>query len=268
MLLQFDSAPKAPWIKFFRLRKGLSSIDDFPKIEGTVDSVSTDALHACQEICGLPTSNRLPICYPQILATTLHMHLLTAKDFPFSALGLVHVRQQIDQHAVIEAGMPLRLQAWVDTLVQGKSGVEFDIHTALYTGDTLLWRAISTTLSRGMKGDGKKRPRIIPEKVEGTERTLAVPENLGRRYMKISGDINPIHIHAWLAKPFGFRRAIIHGMWTLARVISHLEPQSLDARFVRPVFLPSRSRIFENEAELLVQSEDAGKTQLYIQINP
>ena len=164
--------------------------------------------------------------------------------------------------------MSLRLRAWIDSLEQVKSGVEFDIHTEVLEGDEVLWRARSTTLSRGMKGDGKKRPSAVPQQIDGKERWLEVPENLGRRYMKISGDINPIHIHALLAKPFGFRRAIIHGMWTLAKAVSHLEPTSLDARFVRPLFLPSRSRLFENEREILIQSEKTNKNQLYIRIDP
>ena len=42
-----------------------------------------------------------------------------------------------------------------------------------------------------------------------------LPEDLGRRYGKVAGDLNPIHQRAWLAKPFGFSRHIIHGTWTL-----------------------------------------------------
>ena len=70
-----------------------------------------------------------------------------------------------------------------------------------------------------------------------------LPEDLGRRYGKVAGDLNPIHQRAWLAKPFGFSRHIIHGTWTLAwalhPVLSGQSSYKLEARFKRPVPLPS-----------------------------
>ena len=68
-------------------------------------------------------------------------------------------------------------------------------------------------------------------------------EDLGRRYGKVAGDLNPIHQRAWLAKPFGFSRHIIHGTWTLAwalhPILSSQSSYKLEARFKRPVPLPS-----------------------------
>ena len=119
-----------------------------------------------------------------------------------------------------------------------------------------------------MKGDGQKRDNVIPKSIVGAEQLLDIPESLGRRYMKISGDFNPIHIHALLAKPFGFKRAIIHGMWTLSRALSHLSPQYIDARFVRPVFLPSEISMTENQDEILIRDPKTNKTQMYIQLHP
>jgi acyl dehydratase len=56
--------------------------------------------------------------------------------------------------------------------------------------------------------------------------------------------LNPIHQHALLARLFGFRRAIVHGTWTLARALAltglpATPAYSLEARFRRPVELPS-----------------------------
>ena len=77
---------------------------------------------------------------------------------------------------------------------------------------------------------------------------LHVPEATGRRYASIAGDLNPIHQHALLARLFGFRRAIVHGTWTLARALALAElPGSpaftLEAHFRRPVELPSDIRV-------------------------
>ena len=69
--------------------------------------------------------------------------------------------------------------------------------------------------------------------------------DLGRRYAAVSGDRNPIHLHALTAKPFGFPRAIAHGMWTKARCLAALEGRlpdafSVDVRFRKPILLPGR----------------------------
>ncbi len=71
-----------------------------------------------------------------------------------------------------------------------------------------------------------------------------LPGDLGRRYAAVSGDRNPIHMHALTAKAFGFRRAIAHGMWTKARCLAALEGSLPDAyavevHFRRPIELPA-----------------------------
>ena len=100
---------------------------------------------------------------------------------------------------------------------------------------------------------------------------IHVPENLGRRYMKISGDFNFIHVHALLAKPFGFQRAIIHGMWSLAKGISCAPgPLSLvEAAFLRPIFLPSKVNLThevnnQSQYKAVVNGDKHGKAHLWI----
>ena len=68
-------------------------------------------------------------------------------------------------------------------------------------------------------------------------------DNLGRQYAAVSGDHNPIHLHSWSAKPFGFPRAIAHGMWTKAHCLASLRlPDAFETsvRFKQPILLPSR----------------------------
>ena len=45
----------------------------------------------------------------------------------------------------------------------------------------------------------------------------------------MSGDVNPIHLHALTARAMGFPRAIAHGMWTYARTLAPLGPGSAAA---------------------------------------
>jgi acyl dehydratase len=73
-----------------------------------------------------------------------------------------------------------------------------------------------------------------------------VPEDIGRRYVPVAKDYNPIHLYALTAKAFGFPRAIAHGMWSVARCLGELLPQldhapsRLEVRFKQPLLLPSR----------------------------
>ncbi|MEV3991944.1 MaoC/PaaZ C-terminal domain-containing protein [Streptomyces sp. NPDC049837] len=66
--------------------------------------------------------------------------------------------------------------------------------------------------------------------------------DLGRRYGRVSGDRNPIHLHPLSARVFGFPRPIAHGMWTFARCVAELSPPHaahVEAEFRAPVPLPS-----------------------------
>ena len=74
----------------------------------------------------------------------------------------------------------------------------------------------------------------------------SVPDNIGRRYAKVSGDSNLIHLYAVTAKLFGFKRHIAHGMWSKARALGALEEQlpkgpfKVSVAFKLPVFLPAK----------------------------
>ena len=86
-------------------------------------------------------------------------------------------------------------------------------------------------------------------------------DDLGRRYAAVSGDHNPIHLHAWAAKPFGFPRAIAHGMWTKARCLAALRlPDAFTAevRFKQPILLPGKVTFGEAEDRFAVHGHLEG----------
>jgi acyl dehydratase len=69
--------------------------------------------------------------------------------------------------------------------------------------------------------------------------------DIGRRYAKVCGDYNPIHLSAVSARLFGFPTAIAHGMWSKAMALAALRghlPHSgyaFEVDFRKPVRLPS-----------------------------
>jgi acyl dehydratase len=86
-----------------------------------------------------------------------------------------------------------------------------------------------------------------------------LPGDLGRRYGAVSGDRNPIHLHALTARAFGFPRAIAHGMWTKARALAALEATlpdayTVDVAFKKPILLPGRVTFAAEEGRFVVRS--------------
>ena len=94
-------------------------------------------------------------------------------------------------------------------------------------------------------GSTRNQLEVMEEFLEKKE-TIRVPAGTGRRYANVSGDYNPHHLYTVLAKLFGFKRAIAHGMWILARVVASLDKKFgihdsafVEAYFKLPIFMPA-----------------------------
>jgi acyl dehydratase len=112
-----------------------------------------------------------------------------------------------------------------------------------------VWEGENVYLRRGVSlalGDAWRPAPLHDHDDLVTIETWQVSEEIGRRYARVSGDANPIHLHRWLARMFGFQSAIAHGMWIFARALAGLGgmPQHVYARaeFRAPVFLPAQVR--------------------------
>lgn len=79
--------------------------------------------------------------------------------------------------------------------------------------------------------------------------------DIGRRYAKVAGDYNPIHLSALSARLFGFPSAIAHGMWNqamaLAALRTHLPKAGyrFEVDFHKPVRLPAEVVLSASPAE-------------------
>jgi acyl dehydratase len=92
----------------------------------------------------------------------------------------------------------------------------------------------------------------------------------------VSGDVNPIHLHALTARALGFPRAIAHGMWTAARTLAALGastagPSTSHVWFAKPVLLPSTVELVVGEAgdgtvAGLRSATDRGATHLTLRL--
>ena len=221
-----------------------------PQAEYSVDAIKIDRKHLASynKICGYPDSDILPPLYLGILSMPLQLSLMVGEDFPFAILGIVHIRNTVEQFKPVNASDTIALSVRFGEITPHEKGKLFTfINTAKVRGE-VVWESVSTYLARG-KSEGvvpksdKKESRLEP-KAGDLNVDFDLPEDLGRRYALVSGDFNFIHIHAVTAKAFGFKRAIAHGMWTKARSVAALgelpPAYFLDVQFKLPVFLPNK----------------------------
>ena len=228
---------------------GRPSAADIPELDARISGVRTDtpAIRQYRSVCGFSASSHCPITWPHILAFPLHIRLMTDDAFPFPLLGMVHLRNRIDQDRAIGQGETLDLVARLANAADTDRGIEFDVVTEAFSAGQLIWTENSTILYRQPVSNGEQKseskPRA-PEMLSG-QATIQAPGNIGLQYGRVSGDMNPIHLHPWSAKAFGFPRAIAHGMWSKARCLATLEEAegpfsgvSVDVQFKKPFFLP------------------------------
>ena len=220
--------------------------------------VTADPAHLAEyaRVCRLPLNDVLPATYPHMLTFPLQMALMTDRSFPLALPGLVHVRNRIEVLRAIRADESLDLEVWADKYAQHRSGAAVDLRATVTAGGEEVWRSTSTYLSRGAKAPDGAPEAEIEVPVGALDRVAAtwrIPDDAGRRYAKVSGDVNPIHLSGLTAKAFGFKRAIAHGMWVKARVLGALSGRlpdelSLDVGFRKPLLLPSTVTLSTAEA--------------------
>ncbi|MDO9015820.1 MAG: MaoC/PaaZ C-terminal domain-containing protein [Deltaproteobacteria bacterium] len=233
-------------------RPGLRPGATLPRLERSARGVVADPswLARYRRVCGLADDGALPTLAPQLMAAPLHLALLADREFPIAAMGIVHVANRTEERTRLPAGAALDLVARVAGSREAALGVEFDLVTEATLEGAIVWRTTTTALARrrGEKGGARSKREETAAGVEGgalRSAIVRVAEDTGRRYARIAGDLNPIHQRAWMARPFGFRTAIVHGTWTVARALAECAddlpawPRVAEVRFRKPVPLPS-----------------------------
>lgn len=205
--------------------------------------VDRDHLTRYDRVCGFRLTDTLPATYPHILAFPMAMRLMSGPGFPFPVVGLVHVANRITVRRPIDAGEPLDLAVWAQSLRPHDRGRQFDVVATATRGDEEVWRGVSTYLSKE-RSAGRREHRDHPPAPAPTA-TWQVPARVGGDYAAVSGDRNPIHTSRVGARVFGFPRPIAHGMWTKARCLAALEGRlpaayTVEVSFKMPILLPGR----------------------------
>ncbi len=218
-------------------------------------NVDLKRLAAYRKVCGFTDNGLLPPTYPHVLAFALQMQLLTARTFPFPLLGLVHLANRIRILRPLGAVARVRVSVRVQNLQPHAKGALFELITTIDDALGPLWEAESQMLCKGVKLPGEAIEPSTDSALTMNEVTRWwAPSEIGRRYARVSGDYNPIHLSALSARLFGFPRAIAHGLWikarTLAALSGHLPTSNIEiaVQFKKPVRLPSEVSLLTSVA--------------------
>jgi len=254
---------------------------EMPPLERSLSGVRVDpaALADYARVCGFALRDSLPATYLHVRAFPLHMALMVDGKFPFPAVGLVHLSNRIVVHRPARVGEVFDLVVRATPIEPHPKGRTFALVSEARVDGELVWEDVSTMLRRGggsadarnggREGGGAGVPadegHSVPAEREESDAHRAggvewkLPGDLGRRYASVSGDSNPIHMHALSARLFGFPQAIAHGMWTKARCLAALEGRlpdayTVDVSFRKPILLPGRVTFAADDGRFAVRS--------------
>lgn len=198
-------------------------------------------------VCGFDTENNntIPMSYLQTLFIGLLGRYITSDFFPFNPLGLIQIYQSFEQKCGLGFDEPLQLSCALAQVRKTQKGIETDFILQASSSKKVVWQGTSRYLSR-IKGKKKKKHKKADDHFLETAEIIRIPAGTGRKYATVSGDFNPHHLYPVLAKMFGFKTAIAHGMFSLARVLASLEKKihfenraKVEAHFKLPVFMPA-----------------------------
>ena len=204
-----------------------------------------------RRVCG--DGPGLPPAMLHLPGFPLALQLMTGRDFPMSALGMVHIANTIEVLADLGTTDEYDITVELANPRTHRKGAQFDAITTATRDDVVVWREVSTYLSRGSRladaDEASPQPEWPAPPADAQQIAIEVPGDIGRRYASVSQDRNPIHLHGLAARLFGFRTAIAHGMWSLARCLSEVESEvperyTVVAGFFKPVFLPAHTTLF------------------------
>lgn len=203
-------------------------------------------------VTGLRFGDALPLTYPFALTFPSVMSLVSGFDFPFAAMGSVHVENHITQYRPIAVTDTVGVAVHAENLREHRKGLLVDLVTDVSVGNEVAWHQVTTFLhqQRTSLSDEPKpeQPRKQP-KLPPPNAILQITPGQIRHYASVSGDHNPIHTSSIGAKLFGFPSSIAHGMFSGAAVLANIEGQLPDAvtysvRFGKPVLLPARVGLY------------------------
>ncbi|WP_087021069.1 MaoC family dehydratase [Thaumasiovibrio subtropicus] len=211
---------------------------------------STDLVDYC-DYFGF-SHEEVPIPYLFVATQPMQLYLFTHPEMPIQPLGMVHVGVSFEKRTKLLADTPYVFTLQLGEQQQTERGCVFElvgVFSSPTSGEVARYR--SRYLVKGkQKAQGKVTTSKTPTDLsvyssviqDASSWTFDVSRS--RRYARLSGDYNPIHLHTAFARLFGFRHPIAHGMELVgalcANVTQSAQCTELHVEFKRPLLLPQQ----------------------------
>ncbi|MGI4841852.1 MAG: MaoC/PaaZ C-terminal domain-containing protein [Janthinobacterium lividum] len=214
--------------------------------EYRLDSLPLDGIARYRQAFGF-TGAHIPLTWWYLPAQRAHLATMLDPRFPFRIAGLVHMENVLEAPGETLPRQALVLRTVLRMLPASSSGALRCVLETTGTADGVtVFSCASTYLVRRGQAGGRTQPETQPVPSGPALGQWTLDAAAGRRYARLSGDWNPIHLSGWSARLMGMRRPIIHGMHTLAASCALLENAGgrraarIACRFRAPVPLGSR----------------------------
>ena len=226
-------------------------------------AINTEQFNQYLESFGFNEHDKVPAPFFYLATQTSQLFLLTQSRFPLSPAGLVHLGVCFEQHQAMLSKHWNNSQSGNYILMSivnqrhSKKGLVFDIETKFYDQqktaylkitNTYLARAIRVNSHEGLPVlcDFNQADETIPPSLDSA---ITLNQHAGKRYARLSGDYNPIHLSRFTAKLFGFKRPIIHGIFLVSKAYAQLHNKQNSPpikgvfQFKSPFYLPGQGQL-------------------------
>ena len=186
----------------------------------------------------------VPLGYFYLLAQRAQLALMLDERFPHSIPGLIHTCNALRLQRQPRLDSPLELRVSVLPCPAGGDGQRIAFAVDIRQEG----REVATCGSEYKRPTKRRSRPMVPDEWPAAVATIewAVDKAGIRRYALLSGDCNPIHLSSLLARAFGLKQVIAHGMYSVGRAVACIERRTarpvvaITADFRRPVALPAR----------------------------
>ena len=222
-------------------------------------------------------ASALPPLYASTWETLLALELLSTLEPPLPLGAVVHASTTLLLPRPIRRGETVRCRLELERTSPARDGLTVEVGARNWTaaGDLRTESRHVFRVRTGAGGRGSVPREPISSEGWSAAADWALPGSAGRRFARVSGDWNPIHLWPFTARPLGFRRPVLHGFCTAAMAAHRIcellwggetsALRRLEVAFRSPLPLPQRARLWirEEGKGCAFRVTDAGGERLF-----
>jgi hypothetical protein len=201
---------------------------------------------AFYKLCQLDRYEMLHPLYPASLVFPLIMRILAHKKAPLTIFKTLNTRLQVYCYKPINHQSIMQIKCKTNELRIMRKGIELDLKTKIFVDDECVWECLHTFYYRGLYASSKPEKNTLPVLKDISNApdicTWYLPENIGRRFVSVSGDSNGLHWSKLYAKIYGFKRDFAQPLhilpFALDQVLNFYDTplKKIDIQFKGPVY--------------------------------